>query len=289
MSSPVRHADPWESLRRYTSARIALGRAGVSLPTGAHLEFQLAHALARDAVHASVDWQTIEQGIATLHLHTIRLHSQATDRNTYLQRPDLGRSLDQASTQKLAECIHAFDPRVLEITTDGSLIRYDVAFVLVDGLSACAIQRQALPLLSEISASLHHASWQIAPVACVDQGRVAIGDAIGAALGAAIVVVFVGERPGLSSPDSLGIYLTHAPRLGTPDSLRNCISNVRPEGLAPADAARKLHYLLTESRRRRISGVLLKDEQETDVRLGTTTGNFLTAGPSGKSSSELES
>lgn len=234
----------WRFLRRYTDARIALGRAGRSVPTAAQLDFAHAHAQARDAVHLAFDADAVE---AALHAHgraTLRLHSAAAGRAVYLQRPDLGRVLDEASRSKLQP---------------GD---FDLAIVVADGLSALAIHRNAVPLIEAVLARLRAEAWTIAPIALVEQGRVAIGDEIGAALGARCVAVLIGERPGLSSPDSLGIYLTWAPRVGLADSARNCISNVRAAGLAIDAAAAKLHQLLSDARRLRLTGTGLKDDRD---------------------------
>ncbi len=260
--------DPWASLRRFTDARIALGRTGVSQPTQAQLAFQLAHASARDAVHATPDWQALEQDLSALDCATIRLHSQAQDRQTYLQRPDWGRRLNAASRQQLIQLQEA-------LATDGRT-DFDVAFVIADGLSAYAIQHQAVPLLQHMHPLLRQAGWHVAPMALVSQGRVAIGDEIGELLQARIVVVLIGERPGLSSPDSLGIYFTHSPQMGCHDAMRNCISNVRPAGLPHAAAAQKLMYLLTESHRRGLSGVELKDESVSANQQLAEQQSFLT-------------
>lgn len=238
-------ADGWGFLREFTTARIALGRAGGSLPTRRHLEFQLAHARARDAVHSELDMAALEREIAALGVETIRLHSAAPDRATYLQRPDLGRRLDEDSRRLLEER-----------GRDGAA----VAFMVADGLSALAVQRHAPAMLKAILARLEPEEWRIAPVALVEQGRVAISDEIGALLGAEIAVILIGERPGLSSPDSLGIYLTYGPKIGNTDADRNCISNIRAAGLSYAKAAHRLAYLLTAARNRRLSGVELKDE-----------------------------
>ncbi len=246
---------PWDSLKRFTDARIALGRAGHSLPTAAHLNFQLAHAQARDAVHLPLDALGVADSIESAGLQTLQLHSAAVDRTTYLQRPDLGRRLDEDSRQALAQ--RSASPSGQE--------QFDVAFVIVDGLSALAIHQNAAPLLAAVVARLRGdaaQAWSIAPVALVQQGRVAIGDEVGLVLHASVVVVFIGERPGLSSPDSLGIYITWAPRPGTTDAQRNCLSNVRPAGLSVDAAAAKLHHLLTQSRALQLTGIGLKDETD---------------------------
>jgi ethanolamine ammonia-lyase small subunit len=249
---------PWDGLKRFTDARIALGRAGHSLPTAAHLNFQLAHAQARDAVHLPLDTLGVADSIQSAGLPTLQLHSAAVDRTTYLQRPDLGRRLDDPSRQTLAQWS----------TSVTGHAGFDVAFVIVDGLSALAIHQNAAPLLAAVIARLRGdaaQAWWIAPVALVQQGRVAIGDEVGLALHARAVVVFIGERPGLSSPDSLGIYITWAPQPGTTDAQRNCISNVRPAGLSVDAAAAKLHHLLTQSRALQLTGIGLKDETDDSV------------------------
>lgn len=259
--------NPWRILRRFTGARIALGRAGISLPTVPQLEFQLAHAQARDAVHLPLDVETVEQKLTAHGYRSIRLHSAARDRTLYLQRPDLGRKLDEHSLLHLED-----------LFADRS-VSFDVAFVIADGLSALAIHHHAVTFLDTITPGLHREGWSIAPVALVEQGRVAIGDEIAATMHAAMVVVLVGERPGLSSPDSLGVYLTYHPRLGCTDADRNCISNIRKEGLSYTVAAHKLYYLMSEARRRKLSGVKLKDEAEEPASVlekDVGSSNFLT-------------
>lgn len=239
--------DPWAFLRTHTAARIAQGRVGNSLPTRALLDFQLDHARARDAVHATLDTKTLLAGVTQLGLETLCLHSRASDRATYLKRPDLGRQLSDESYAQLHE-------RDQEAT---------LVIIVADGLSATAVQNHALPVVAGLAAGAKRRGWSVAPVCLVEQGRVAIGDAIGNAFGAALLVVLIGERPGLSSPDSLGAYLTYQPRPGLTDESRNCVSNIRPEGL-PADAAvDKLLWLLDEMHTRRLSGVGLKDEMPT--------------------------
>lgn len=244
--------NPWRSLRRHTPARIGLGRAGVSLPTAAQLDFQLAHAQARDAVHRPLDVQALRAELEGLGLQTLALRSAAGSRPIYLQRPDLGRQLGAASREQL-EALRS-------LRQAQGAVPHDIAIVVVDGLSALAVQRHAVPLIVALRAEPATAGWSIAPVAVVEQGRVAVGDGIGELLDARIAVVLIGERPGLSSPDSLGIYLTWAPRTGRHDAERNCISNVRPEGLGYAQAAGRLAYLLDEALRRGLTGVGLKDE-----------------------------
>jgi ethanolamine ammonia-lyase small subunit len=253
-------ANPWSALRIHTPARIGLGRSGISQPTAAHLAFQLAHAQARDAVHRPLDPLAIEAALRGQGLGTIQLHSAAADRREYLQRPDLGRTLDEASAARLAA-----------VPADAG---FDLALVVADGLSALAIERHAAAFIEELRRQPSPRDWRWAPVAIVRQARVAIGDAIGHALGARLVVVLIGERPGLSSPDSMGLYITWAPRPGRVDSERNCISNVRPEGLPLAPAASRLAWLLTEARSRGLTGVELKDESSPAPAAIDSTGHF---------------
>lgn len=257
--------NPWSSLRRFTDARIALGRVGSSLPTEAHLAFQLAHAQARDSVHLPLDGDAVSAQLDARALEAIRLRSAAPDRLAYLKRPDLGRRLNDSSQAILAERARALGAGL------------DVVFVIADGLSARAIHENAIPLLDCILPELLNAGWRVGPIPIVEQGRVAIGDEIGEILKPEILVMMIGERPGLSSPNSLGVYLTHGPRVGKTDADRNCLSNVRVAGLSHATAAHKLRYLLEESRRRALSGVALKesaDEVPRVVGAGETV-NFL--------------
>lgn len=266
-TSPV-VANPWEALRQFTDARIALGRAGVSLPTRALLAFQLAHAQARDAVHLALDAPQLAQKLdacfTKLPAPCLTLHSAATDRPVYLQRPDLGRQLDAASRQVLAPLKPAASPPLAR--------PYDLALVMVDGLSALAIEQNALPFLRALQPKIAATNWSVAPLCIVQQGRVAVGDEVGERLGAKAVVVLIGERPGLSSPDSMGLYLTWMPRVGLTDASRNCISNVRPAGLGFDEAAFKLHYLLSHAHQRQLSGVNLKDETGGDAGLLAASG-----------------
>ena len=257
--------NPWAALRQFTDARIALGRAGVSLPTAAHLDFQLAHARARDAVHVGLDAPTLVNTLGAAldpyGVPVITRHSAAADRPTYLQRPDLGRRLNKVSRETLEQ---------LTPTTNAPQDRpYDVALVVADGLSALAVAQNAAPFLSLLMRPLSAEGWRIAPLCIAVQGRVAIGDEIGELLGAKMVVIMIGERPGLSSPDSMGLYMTWMPQTGLTDASRNCISNVRPAGMSFEDAAAKLHYLLLQARARELSGVLLKDETSEDANKRT--------------------
>lgn len=230
-----------------TSARISLGQTGPSIPTREQLQFQLDHALARDAVHAQLDVTTILRGLEQRGLSALPLQSAANDRRIYLRRPDLGRTLHPDSAQILQH--HASDAAPSP----------EVVFILADGLSALAVERHALPLLDATLNLLSPGPYALGPVAVVTQARVAIGDEIGQRLGAKLSVLFIGERPGLSSPDSLGVYITWEPRAGRTDAERNCISNIRAEGLNYADAAARIAYYLHEAQRLRTSGIALKD------------------------------
>lgn len=259
--------NPWIALRRLTPARIALGRVGTSLPTSAQLDFQFAHAQARDAVHLPLHAEALAEDLAGQGLPVLQLHSAASDRHVYLQRPDLGRRLDAASAQRLRDyrCEHPQG--------------YDLAIVIADGLSALAIQRHAVPFIQRLREQMSEDGWSLAPLCVVRQGRVAVADEVAELLGAKMVVILIGERPGLSSPDSLGLYFTYAPKVGLTDAFRNCISNVRLEGLSYGVAAHKLLYLMREACRRKLSGVSLKDEAEIATLEGAPTGgNFLIAG-----------
>ena len=263
-AAPGASADPWAHLRCFTRARIALGRSGASLPTTALLEFGLAHAQARDAVHTPLDLDALAVAAQAAGLPApLRVHSAAANRATYLRRPDLGRQLDPVSHAQLAA-----------LQADAS----DVVFVIADGLSARAAQTHAVPLIADTLNRLP-SGWRIGPLVFASQARVALGDAIGALLRAQQVVVCIGERPGLTAPDSLGLYLTHDPRPGRTDAERNCISNVRPEGLPYAQAAHKLAWLLAGARRLGRSGVALKDDSEADPVLGRASAPFALPGP----------
>lgn len=260
---------PWAGLRRLTDARLALGRAGHSQPTAAHLAFALAHAQARDAVHWPLDVLGVGEALQALGLEVLPLHSAAPNRSAYLQRPDWGRRLDAASVERL----QGWTPERQQQGPGGALDQPpDLALVVADGLSALAVTRHAAPLLAHLLPRLRadQPGWTLAPLALVAQGRVAVGDEVGQVLRARCVVVLIGERPGLSSPDSLGIYLSWAPRLGLSDAQRNCISNVRTAGLTPQHAADKLHALLLRARGLGVSGVGLKEETDSTQPLLTT-------------------
>lgn len=260
MAAPPDHTpprDPWTRLAALTPARIALGRAGPALPTREVLGFALSHAQARDAVHTPFAAEIVAAAIEGLGLATVAVESAAPDRATYLRRPDLGRRLSDRARDHLAAL--KVPPR-------------DLAIVVADGLSSAAVHAHAAPLIAALLPRLDGLS--IGPVAVARQGRVALGDEIGAAFGAGLVAVLIGERPGLSAPDSLGVYLTFAPRVGLSDAARNCISNIRAAGLSYDEAAFKLAWLIREARRLRLTGVALKDESEL-ARLAPAGGAVL--------------
>lgn len=236
----------WIALRRLTAARIGLRRAGASLATAPLLDFRLAHARARDAVHAPLDEAKLCADLRELGLPVVTVASPAANRQQHLMRPDLGRTLAPDAAAKLAPFRG----------------EYDLSIVVADGLSARAVLTHARPTLAVLLPILNGEHWRIAPVVIVRHGRVAIGDAIALELGAASVLMLIGERPGLTAPDSMGAYLTWRPGPQTTDAERNCISNIRPEGVGTADAARKIAHLLRAMRLRRISGVQLKDDSE---------------------------
>jgi ethanolamine ammonia-lyase small subunit len=243
--------DAWISLRGYTQARIALGRAGHAVPTQALLDFQLAHAQARDAVHFLWNIRTFAEQVHSLGEEVLILDTPVASRSEYLSRPDLGRMLNEESSIRLAN------------------IKYDAAeivMIVTNGLSSTAIERHGIGLLQAIVKAFRSKPFTIAPIILVANGRVALSDEIGSAFAAKLAIMIVGERPGLSAADSLGIYLTYNPRLGNTDAERNCISNIRPpEGMGYADAAAKLLYLSEESIRRGLSGVGLKDDMNDEL------------------------
>jgi len=255
--------NPWRRLRQFTDARIGLGRSGISLPTRELLEFQLAHAQARDAVHTPMDFsalttalENLEQEFSILNKERpATVHSQAADRMEYLQRPDLGRRLADSSRILLQQKQHSAGKP------------FDLAIVIADGLSATAISENAVPFIRALAHALQQECPELllAPFTLVEQGRVAIGDDAGELLNARAVLVMIGERPGLSSPDSLGLYLTWAPQRGLTDEKRNCISNVRKAGLSYTEAVRKLLYLFTEARRLQCTGVAIKDRSDNNI------------------------
>ena len=245
--------DPWLAFSRHTPARIALGRTGASLPTQEVLNFALAHAQARDAVHTPFAADQVAGEIRALGFSTLPVTSAAPVREVYLRRPDLGRRLSD-------------DSRVqLQAAAAGPV---DLALVVADGLSSAAVHAQTVPFLTAFKPWIAAQGWSLAPVVVAAQARVALGDEAAALLKARAVVVLIGERPGLSSPDSLGLYLTFAPQPGLTDAARNCISNVRAEGLSHAAAAFKLAWHLKEAFRRGLTGVGLKDESDTLLEAG---------------------
>jgi ethanolamine ammonia-lyase small subunit len=237
---------PWDTLRSLTAARIGLARTGSAIATAPLLDFKLAHAKARDAVHEPFDGQRLVADLASFGLPVLQVASMADNRRHYLMRPDLGRRLQPESVSILSA--HA--------------AAHDVVVVVADGLSAGAVQRHAAPVLAGMLPELRAANWRIAPCVVAVHGRVALGDAVAALLHAVCVAVLIGERPGLSAPDSMGAYLTWAPHPDTTDADRNCISNIRPDGIDYATAAFKLLHLLNAMRSSRTSGVALKDESD---------------------------
>lgn len=236
-------------LSDFTSARVGLARAGSSLPTSELLNLQLAHARAREAVHSALGTRQLAVDLKDIGHDLLFVHSAAPDRASYLRRPDLGRTLRPESRDLLKARGQRF-----------RAAQRDIAFIIADGLSALAVQRHAPSLLEATLRLLPPDDWNLAPIVIVEQGRVAIGDEIGQCLGAALAIVLIGERPGLSCADSLGVYLTWNPHPGRTDADRNCISNIRAEGLSYAAAAGRLVFLMTESRRRKLSGIHLKED-----------------------------
>ena len=253
--SLISSSEIWSSLRKLTPARIGIEPTGVSQPTSAHLDFQWDHAQARDAVNSELDLQGLSEQIENMGLQSIPMKSAAADRKDYLQHPDRGRQLDS-----LEDSLNAAEET-----------EYDVVFVIADGLSATAVNRHSLPMLASLIPGLLSQNWRIAPVVLAAQSRVAIGDDIAARLNANMSVVLIGERPGLTSPDSLGIYITWRPKPGSVDSQRNCISNVRPEGLPYPAAAKKLLYLMREGRRLEKTGIDLKEDADAQSLENSTS------------------
>jgi ethanolamine ammonia-lyase small subunit len=244
-SKSLIQSNPWQGLRAHTPARIALGRVGSSLPVKEVLRFGLEHARARDAVHRPLDVIALQSELESENFRTLRVRSLAPDRQTYLVRPDLGRRLYEDDRRHL----------------DNEPATPQLAVVVADGLSSIAAQRHALPVLKLLREQFA-TDWDATAIVVAEQGRVALGDDIGEGLRAELVATFIGERPGLTSPDSLGIYLTFRPHVGRMDSERNCISNIRPEGLPYAQAAHKLCYLMREALRLGLTGVGLKDDSQ---------------------------
>jgi ethanolamine ammonia-lyase small subunit len=246
----------WAPLRKYTSARIGLPRAGTTVSTSELLAFQLAHAQARDAVLRGWDAELFSRELSDAGIESVVVHSCATDRTTYLARPDLGRQLDAESLEALKARRAAKAP--------------DIALIMSDGLSATAVHSHGLPALRALLDAFRRRALQATPIVLVQNGRVALSDVIGEALGARAAVIVLGERPGLSAADSLGIYLTHGPKRGNSDAQRNCISNVRePGGLSPLAAAEQLAFLLTRALEQGVSGVALKAQAAEVAKLPT--------------------
>jgi ethanolamine ammonia-lyase small subunit len=256
--------DPWLSLKQFTPARIALGRAGMSLPTQACLDFQLAHALARDAVSVPLDFAGLEQRLNRHGYPALTLESQAENHSVYLQRPDLGRLLSASAKARLKQ-------------TD--LLPFDAVIAVADGLSSMAIAHHAEAFLDLLLPELQQKNYRLPPLCLVKHGRVAIGDAIAEHYAARLCIVLIGERPGLSSPDSLGVYFTYQAKSGiTTDADRNCISNIHGNGLGYQQALKKLLFLIAQAEKLELSGVNLKDETtDTEQADRLEPGNFLLA------------
>lgn len=239
--------DPWEELKQYTDARIALGRAGCALPTKEYLDFSLAHARARDTIHKPFNRRVVREKLQDMGLATINAESAAPNRSVFLTRPDLGRQLSDSSRAYLQGLNYA-----------GA----DLCIVIGDGLSSKAVHKQAVPLIKNLLPYLEELKMSLAPIVLAEQSRVALGDDIAETLHCRCVAILIGERPGLSSPDSLGVYMTYAPSRKRLESERNCISNIRPEGLTYDKAAFKLAWLLESAFKLKISGTTLKDNSD---------------------------
>lgn len=239
--------DPWTQLRTLTDARIGLGRCGVAQPLGANLDFKLSHARARDAVHTEFQQNQLVEEMSAIH-QAIALNSAAESRETFLTRPDLGRQLSDESKQKWLEVL------------DGR--EFDIALIVGDGLSAKAIHENATPFVQGWLDLVIKAGYSVAPIAVVKNARVAVADPIGVCANARISIILIGERPGLSSPDSMGVYITYAPKIGSTDDKRNCISNIRKAGYPIREGVRKTCYLIEQAMENRFSGVKLKDNME---------------------------
>ncbi|MDB5147002.1 MAG: Ethanolamine ammonia-lyase light chain [Mucilaginibacter sp.] len=243
MKKVIKASEPLIALQQFTSARIAIGRTGTSIPLKQSLEFKLAHAHARDAVYSELDVNGLTESLKQFNLPIVHLHSMAGYREQYLQRPDLGRKLNEES---IAELTDRTQPK-------------DIAIIIADGLSATAINTNVAGLLKQLIPMLASANFKFADIVLVKQARVAIGDEIASGLKAKLSLVLIGERPGLSSADSIGAYLTYDPKPGLTDELRNCVSNIRPNGLNYQQASKKIFYLVQEAFKRKLSGVGLKD------------------------------
>lgn len=261
-NQPTIIENPWHDLKQFTPARIALGRAGMSLPTQAQLEFQLAHALARDAVHIPLNFSDLAQRLQQSGYQTLELQTQAENQRMYLQRPDLGRLLSSSAKTSLQ---------------NNSITAANVAIVIADGLSSKAIAQHAVAFLNLLLPELQKQNYQLSPLCLVKHGRVAIGDAIAEHFSARLCIVLIGERPGLSSPDSMGIYFTYQAKSGiSTDADRNCISNIHHNGLSYEQALKKLLFLITQAEILQLSGVNLKDETtDSALDLQQSQPNFL--------------
>ena len=238
--------DRFAELRAFTAARIGLGRSGPGIATADHLAFRAAHALARDAVNTRLDLDAVESALGPLGAPVIQVESRAPDQASYLTRPDLGRRLSDASVARLRE------------RAPGE----EIAVLVAGGLSALATASHAADLLGLLIPELRRSGRSVGPICVAPRGRVALGDEVGGLLGARLVVVLIGERPGLTSPDSLGAYVTLGPAVGRTDADRNCVSNIRPEGMALPEAARRIGWLIDQAMVRGISGVTLKDDSD---------------------------
>ncbi|KKL05530.1 hypothetical protein LCGC14_2605110 [marine sediment metagenome] len=245
----------WENYRSLTNARIALGRAGGSLTTSEMLSFRSDHALAKDAVWTDLNIEDLKEQLESIGCSTLSLQSKANNREVFIQRPDLGRVLNQSSIDLL----------------NANKKQYDISISIADGLSAMAIQKHAINFLESLLPKL--SSFNLAPISIINQGRVAISDSVGQLLKSKIAIILIGERPGLTSPYSMGIYFTYGPKIGNTDEKRNCISNIRKEGLSYEYAAQKLVFLLTESLRNKLSGVDLKDTFDNRLLKDESTEN----------------
>ncbi|ABG60293.1 ethanolamine ammonia-lyase subunit EutC [Cytophaga hutchinsonii] len=239
--------DYWKELRKFTHARIAIGRAGNALPTSEVLKFRMAHAIARDAVQSEVNMELLQEKLFDLGLNVQQVKSHAADRLDYIRHPHKGRLLHEQSRQQL-EALH--------------IEKTDLCIIFADGLSADAVNLHAIPFLTILLKNLSF--WNIAPVVLAEQGRVGLSDPVGEALNARISLILLGERPGLSAPTSLGAYITYMPQSGNTDEKRNCVSNIQPAGLSYEQAVEKISYLLHEMRRQQVSGIMLKDNQQNN-------------------------
>ncbi|VXA54893.1 Ethanolamine ammonia-lyase light chain [Acinetobacter proteolyticus] len=246
------HQDQWETLKQFTDARIAIGRAGCSIPTRALLDFQLSHAQAKDAVFQCLNIELLSEQLQQLGLNPIHVKSQAEYKELYLKRPDLGRLL----------CSHSIE-QLQQVKSDGQ--SYDICIVIGDGLSARAIEENALPFIQALIQPFSEQCWSLAPVVIATGSRVALGDEIAEIFQARMLIMLIGERPGLSSPDSMGLYYTWGAHSGCLDSQRNCISNIRPAGLSIPIATQRLLALMHNSKRLGFSGVDLKDEHVVPI------------------------